>query len=182
MTLLEDYLDNYEMDQSLILSSSIYSMYKKFNYDDEDNYILDLEFMLNNIYNIKIVDMMELRKKRMGQKEFRQKLLEQYNNKCIVTGNCCTDELQACHIIPVAQDSSNYTLENGLLLARTIHITFDKYIWSINPDTFAIESLDEPIEIIGTIKKYVGIVLPLYDDMREYLRYHYNIYKSKNTL
>jgi len=170
--LLEDYLDKYEMEQTP-LSSSIYSMYKEFNYTDEDLYTLDLEFMLNNIYSIKIVEKLS-RKKRMNQKEFREKLLEQFNNKCIVTGNDCTDELEACHIVPVSTEE-DYSLENGLLLARTIHATFDKYMWSINPDTFMIEGSYK-----GTVKKYIGTMLPLYDDMKEYLRCHYNIYTSKN--
>ena len=98
MPLLEDYLDNYEKES---ISPLIYSMYKKFNYDDEDSYILDLDFMLNNIYNIKILEKNELRERRMEQTEFRQKLLEEYNNKCIVTDNDCEDELEACHIVPV---------------------------------------------------------------------------------
>ena len=42
---------------------------------DENIYMLDLEFMLNNIYNIKIIDMMELCKKRMDQYEFMKKIL-----------------------------------------------------------------------------------------------------------
>jgi len=200
MTLLEDYLDNYEKEQGFI-PSSIYSMYKNFNYEDEDSYIIDLEFMLNNIYNIKIIDMMELRKKRMGQEEFRKTLLEQYNNKCIVTGNDCNYELEACHIVPVAT-KEDYSLDNGLLLAKTIHATFDKYMWSINPDTFIIEGMSQgcyerdnvstqvsnrnPTHICfkdtGTIKQYLGTVLPLYDDMREYLRSHYNIYTEKNKI
>lgn len=171
LTSLEKYLDKYENKE---LSSSIYSMYKEFNYIDEDLYTIDLNFMLNNIYCIKIIDEQEeLRKKRMGQKEFRQKLLEQYNNRCIVTGNDCTDELEACHIVPVA-DKEDYSLDNGLLLAKTIHATFDKYYWSINPDTFRIEGLDK-----GTIKQYIDMTLPLNNDMRKYLSYHYNIFKNK---
>ena len=95
MTLLENYLDKYEKDQSL-LSASIYSMYKDFEYEDEDKFIIDLDFMLENIYNIKIKnDKTEIRRKRMGQGEFRVKILEHYNNTCIVTGNDCIDELEA---------------------------------------------------------------------------------------
>ena len=170
MTLLEDYLDNYD---NMEHSSNIYSMYKKFNYDNEDNYMIDLEFMLNNIYNIKIIDKIELRKKRLGQGEFRKELLEQFNNRCIVTDNDCTDELEACHIVPVST-KEDYSLQNGLLLAKTIHATFDKYMWSINPITFKIEGNNT-----GTIKQYIGMVLPLYDDMREYLESHYNTFKNK---
>lgn len=151
-------------------------MYKKFNYDDEDNYILDLDFMLNNIYNIKFFEKNELRERRMEQTEFRQTLLEEFNNKCIVTDNDCEDELEACHIVPVSSNK-NYSIDNGLLLARTIHATFDKFAWSINPDTFTIEGMNT-----GTIKKYIGNVLSLNDDMRENLRYHYEKYIMKNNL
>ena len=176
MTLLENYLDKYEKDQSL-LSASIYSMYKDFEYKDEDKFIIDLDFMLENIYNIKIKnDKTEIRRKRMGQGEFRVKILEHYNNTCIVTGNDCIDELEACHIIPVATNE-DYSLENGLLLAKNIHATFDIYKWSINPNTFKIEGMNT-----GTIKKYIGMVLPLNDIMREYIIHHYHQYKNQFTL
>lgn len=170
MTLLEDYLDNYENKE---LSSSIYKMYKDFNYEDDELYQIDLEFMLNNIYNIKIIEepILEIRKKRINQSEFRKKIIERFNNKCIITGNDCIDELEACHIIPVATND-DYSIDNGLLLEKNIHCTFDKYLWAINPDTFRIESKN-----IGTIKKYQNVQLQLFDDMRDNLRQHYNIYK-----
>ena len=62
MTLLEEYLDNYENKE---LPSSIYTMYKDFGYEDEELYQIDLEFMLNSIYNIKIIEkpVLEIRKK-----------------------------------------------------------------------------------------------------------------------
>lgn len=166
MTLLENYLDMYNNKE---LCSSIYSMYKKFNYDDEDIYHIDLDFMLNNIYNIKIVEQCH---KRMGQKEFKRKILELYNNKCIVTDNDCTEELEAAHIIPVSEEE-DYSLDNGLLLERNIHVTFDKYFWSINPDTFIIESLNK-----GTIAKYRGKKLDLPENLKDNLRKHYNKFRE----
>jgi predicted restriction endonuclease len=166
MTLLENYLDNYDNKE---LCSSIYSMYKKFDYDDEDIYHMDLDFLLNNIYNIKII---EERHKRMGQQEFKKKILELYNNKCIVTGNNCCEELEAAHIIPVSEEE-DYSLDNGLLLERNIHVTFDKYFWSINPDTFIIESLNK-----GTIANYNGNKLDLPDNLKYNLRKHYNKFKN----
>ena len=53
-------------------------MYKNFNYDDDELYQIDLEFMLNNIYNIKIIEkpILEIRKKRINQSEFRKKIIE----------------------------------------------------------------------------------------------------------
>jgi putative restriction endonuclease len=121
--------------------------------------------MLNNIYNIKIV---EQRHKRMGQKEFKKEILKLYHNKCVVTGNDCLEELEAAHIIPVSEEE-DYSLYNGLLLERNIHVTFDKYFWSINPDTFVIESLNK-----GTIAKYQGKKLDLPENLKDNLREHYN--------
>jgi predicted restriction endonuclease len=166
MTKLEEYLDKLN---NLEIDNSIFNRYKDFDYDDEDIFQIDLEFMLNNIYNIKIID---TKLKRMGQKEFRQKILELYDNKCIVSGNDCDIELEAAHIIPVAIEE-DYSLNNGLLLERNIHISFDKYYWSINPDTFIIEVKENS----GTIQKYKGKKLSLNDNLKINLREHYNFFK-----
>jgi hypothetical protein len=53
MSSLEKYLDKYD-NQELLLS--IYLMYKHFGYNDEEIYMLDLDFLINNINNIKIND------------------------------------------------------------------------------------------------------------------------------
>lgn len=168
MTKLELYLDKFNNKE---IYDSIFNKYKDFDYDDEDIYQFDLEFMLDNIYNIKIVN---TQLKRMGQQEFRQKILELYNNKCIVSGNDCIIELEACHIVPVSTEE-DYSIFNGLLIERTKHVTFDKYLWSINPDTFIIEVYGDNC---GSIKKYEGKKLDLSDEIKSNLREHYNIFKS----
>lgn len=167
MTLLENYLDNYHNKE---LESSIFSNYQKFGYYDEDIYHIDLHFMLENIYNIKIV---ESKLKRMGQQEFRKKILKLYNNRCIITDNNCEVELEACHIIPVST-CEDYSLDNGLLIEKTKHSTFDKYLWSINPDTFMIEVKDN----CGSIKEYEGNKLNLKDNLKDNLRKHYTFFRS----
>ena len=170
MTKLEDYLDKINNKE---LEDSIFNKYKDFDYDDENIFQIDLEFLLNNIYNIKLVD---TKQKRMGQQEFRQKVLELYGSKCIVSENDCPAELEACHIIPVATEE-NYSLNNSLLLERNIHSTFDKYLWSINPETFTIEVKDN----CGSIKKYEGNKLNLSDDLKFNLREHYSSFKCLYT-
>ena len=145
MTKLEEYLDKITNTE---LEDCIFSRYKDFDYDDEDIFQIDLEFLLNNIYDIKIV---ESKQKRLGQQEFRQKVLELYDSKCIISKNDCITELEACHIIPISTEE-DYSLNNSLLLEHNIHSTFDKYLWSINPDTFIIEVKDN----CGSIKKYEG--------------------------
>jgi len=166
MTELENYLDKFNNNE---LHNSIFNKHQEFNYDDEDIFQIDLDFMLNNIYNIKITD---TKLTRMGQQEFRQQLLELYDNKCIVSSNDCILEVEACHIIPVATEQ-DYSLFNGLLLERNIHKTFDKYLWSINPDTFIVETIGDTS---GSIQKYNGkrIILNNNDELKDNLRQHYN--------
>ena len=67
MNLLENYLDANDNNE---ISSDIYTKYKEFGYKDEDMYIIDLEFLLDTIYCIKIIQIeskLEISKKRMGQ-------------------------------------------------------------------------------------------------------------------
>ena len=46
MTKLEDYIDKINNKE---LEDSIFNKYKDFDYDDEDIFQIDLEFLLNNI-------------------------------------------------------------------------------------------------------------------------------------
>ena len=170
MTKLEDYLDKINNKE---LEDSILNKYKDFDYDDEDIFHIDLEFLINNVYNIKLVDS---NLKRMGQQEFRQKVLELYGRKCIVSGNDCPAELEAAHIIPFSEQPS-YNLNNSLLLERNLHSTFDKYLWSINPETFMIEVKDN----CGSIKKYEGNKLNLNDNLKFSLQEHYSSFKCLYT-
>jgi predicted restriction endonuclease len=167
MTKLEDYLDKINNKE---LDDYIFNRYNEFDYDDEDIFQIDLEFLLNNIYDIKLV---ESKLKRSGQDEFRQKVLELYDSKCVVTGNEFDFELEAAHIIPYSKEQS-YNLNNSLLLERNIHSSFDKYLWSINPETFIIEVKKNS----GTITKYKGNKLNLCDNLKPSLREHYNIYEN----
>lgn len=165
MTKIEHFLDKIINKE---LEKSIYCKYKEFDYDDEDIFYMDLDFLLNNVYNIKIV---EPKQKRMGQYEFRQKVLEMYGNKCIISKNDCIAELEACHIVPIATEE-DYSLNNSLLLERNLHSTFDKYLWSINPNTFMIEVNNK----CGSIKKYKGNIVELNDNLKNNLYQHYKLF------
>jgi hypothetical protein len=175
MTKLEDFLDKNENGK---IDLSIYQKYKDFEYLNEDIFTVDLNFLLENIYNIKIYD--ESRK-RLSQQEFRNKLMELYNYKCIVTGDKCIRELTACHIIPFAEDE-NYDLDNGLVLKESIHRTFDDFFWSINPETLKIE-INKNIDECGEIKEYEDkeINLEINSEIKENLKWHHNNFiKNKN--
>lgn len=164
-------LENY-LDAQTKVSKDIYNDYKKFGYTDEILFKHHLDFMLTNLYDIEVV---EPTKKRMGQQEFRKKIMEKYKHKCIITGETCTDELEAAHIIPVCTDES-YDINNGLLLSVQLHKTFDKYKWTIDPKTLRV-TINYDVNV-GTISKYDGqiIKLQMNDELYNNLKEHYDIF------
>ena len=129
---LETYLDNYSDSK---LSNKILSTYKYFGYNFEELFAQDLNLLLTNIYPH--ITLIQYQKTRLEQHEFRNQLLKLYK-MCIVTENDVSEELTACHIIPFSENGYSDN-DNGLLLENNLHGTFDKYYWSINPDTLKIE-------------------------------------------
>ena len=75
---------------------------------------------------------------RQGQPEFRQNLLNAYDNRCCITGCDVKATLEAAHIVPYYGTETNLVV-NGLLLRGDIHTLFDLYLLSINPETLVVE-------------------------------------------
>jgi predicted restriction endonuclease len=117
-------------------------------------------------------------KKRIGQEEFRQKLAERYDSKCILTN---TAKYEACHIVPFS-DTHNMSIDNGLLLNSQHHKLFDDYIWSINPQTLCIEinySLANSNDVfIRMIQNKHLPILRSYPNTIKYLTKHYEKFKK----
>lgn len=171
MNLLENHLDKHDNGT---LEKDIYDRYNDYNYESEKLFKLHLDFMLNNLYNIKLT---EPKRKRLNQTEFREKVRSRFNYKCLITGDSCMDELDTAHIIPVNENES-YDLDNGLLLKTNIHRTFDKYLWSINPETKKIETKNKNI---GEIKNYNGTIVDIDINyiLKENLKWHYQRFIEK---
>ena len=78
---------------------------------------------------------------RLGQHEFRSRLLSAYRNQCAISGCAVTEVLQAAHIQPV-KSAGSHSVSNGLLLRADLHNLFDrglitvsdKYIVNVNPE------------------------------------------------
>ncbi len=68
---------------------------------------------------------------RRGQADFRKRLLEVYDGRCIVTGTAMPELLEAAHIIPHSE-GKDYTGGNGLLLRSDIHTLYDLQLLSID--------------------------------------------------
>lgn len=113
-----------------------------------NNYLFDI---LKEIYEWANDNNTTIHKIRNEQQKFRDEIIER-DTKCIIS-NTISTECQACHIIPV-EDGGNYNINNGLLLNACLHITFDKYLWTINPVTLKVVLSKNNRAIVGTIYDY----------------------------
>ena len=115
---------------------------------------------------------------RIGQGEFRKKLIDKYNGRCIITGIDHPNLLVASHIKPWAASSNEERLsvDNGLLLSATYDrlfdrglITFDRY------GKILLSSLigTENIKRLG-LSPGMRFNLQINESMEEYLSYHRN--------
>jgi len=172
---LENYLDTISQTDKKI-NSQILDSWKYFKYPNKEIFISDIKLLIQTIYpNLKICQNSPIR---LSQTEFRNELIKHYG-KCVITHNESMEELEAAHIVEY-KDSGNSDLPNGLLLEANLHKTFDKYLWTINPDTLQIEI--NPDNITKTIKNYVGkkVDITMNPILYTNLKKRYEIFLEKN--
>ena len=143
-------LEEYLLINNIVNHEYLADNYKQFNYNNYDELILDLDFLLTNIYPTTHIIKLLPKEQRLDQDSFRKELIKKYN-KCIISDSIDI-ECEACHIIPYSI-CKNFDINNGLLLSSDLHKTFDKYLWSINPNTLKVE-INKNINDCGKIKKY----------------------------
>lgn len=73
-------------------------------------------------------------KARLDQARFRGVMLQEFDGKCALSG--CDEQvvLEACHVIPFAEEGVDEA-QNGLLLRADLHRLFDDLLISVNPTT-----------------------------------------------
>lgn len=74
---------------------------------------------------------------RKGQPSFRKNLLKAYGEKCVITGYCPADVLEAVHIVDHAISGIN-KMDNGLLLRADLHSLFDANLLMIDPTDYSV--------------------------------------------
>lgn len=101
----------------------------------EDAVSLDIE-EINKSPRLTPTQKQALIKARIGQGNFRDRLIERWGGKCAVTGVSVLELLRASHIKPWAMASDNERLDpdNGLLLVATLDAAFDKHLISFSDD------------------------------------------------
>lgn len=98
---------------------------------------------------------------RLGQSKFRKNVLENFGNKCAITGISETELLVASHIVPWSKDKSiRGDVSNGICLYSEIDKLFDKGYISVSDEmkiiaspiinTFSQELQDRIIPLVGT--------------------------------
>lgn len=88
---------------------------------------------------------------RPNQAKFRRALLENFNGKCLITGEVVNDVLIACHIHEVKDGGSDHS-DNGVVLRADLHILFDKNKLRISQEGDIIFSPD-----IAAVSAYHGL-------------------------
>ena len=155
----------------------IYSDLINSSYSDFD---IRLYFLIEYQIDITMSEY-QLNKKRNGQMEFKQALIDRYGSKCMLSE---LEFFDACHIVPYA-DSENMDPDNGILLNQTHHRMFDDYICSINPNTFEIEinyskTTDKTNQFYRMIDGKKIDQLKQYNGVIKYLKLHYKKFIEKN--
>jgi len=73
-------------------------------------------------------------KARLDQARFRGLMLRIFNGKCVLSGCGEPVALEACHVIPFAEEGFDEA-NNGLLLRADLHLLFDNGLLSVCPET-----------------------------------------------
>lgn len=121
--------------------------------------------------------------RRECQGRFRDELLQAYAGTCAITNTNVPEVLQAAHINPYRGRKSQ-TVNNGLLLRADLHLLYDAYLISVDPDTLSV-ALSERLRSTDYLR-YNRKRLNDPIDMRlspnpELLAMHYEQFRQENT-
>jgi len=90
-----------------------------------------------------------LSKTRVGQQRFREAMLNRFGEACAFTGPQHPGALEAAHLYLYSQNPE-HDVRGGLLLQSDLHALFDRWLITIDPDTWS-------IQIAPELKQYPGL-------------------------
>ncbi|GAA4307065.1 HNH endonuclease [Actinomadura luteofluorescens] len=79
-----------------------------------------------------------LHKARVGQQQFRQRMLERYGSRCAITGDQPEEVLEAAHLYRYAT-TPHHDPNGGLLLRRDLHALLDRGLLTIDTTTWTVQ-------------------------------------------
>ena len=138
--------------------------------------IFDIEFDVE----LDIEDIKKPKNDRQDTK-FRESVRNLYDNKCMITDM----DIVICDVAHILEYSKcktvneKYDMYNGLLFSKNMHALFDKYYFSIEPETskIKINKNIKGIYNVGLIE-YENKILTISDETKKYLRIHYKNFLS----
>jgi hypothetical protein len=122
-----------------------------------------------------------MRAARLGQGEFRRKLMKRYGGRCPVTGLENPDLLIASHIKPWSACSNAERLDdnNGILLSALADRLFDKGLMTFRDDGTVVLSSRLAAKDLPVVSAHVGKPIEFRARNLPYLEYHRRaVYKS----
>jgi predicted restriction endonuclease len=136
--------------------------------------ILEIEFNIKDIIMTND-EITEIREKR-NDYQFRKTVINHYK-KCIISG-LHIKRCEVAHIKPFSLCDRNekYDPNNGLLLDSGLHKLFDRYEFSINPETYMlVTKMDD--DDLG-LDEYQNKILDICPNSKKYIEYHYSNFMS----
>ena len=119
---------------------------------------------------------------RVGQNDYRLRLIEKWNGKCPITNSTTLPILIASHIVPWSKsnDQERLDVNNGILLSPLYDALFDRNLISFDENgKIMISSLLKKSEVVG-----LGINtearIDITNEMEYYLKRHRAIFYEKN--
>lgn len=165
------------------LTNEIKNICENKTYNDLLNYDVNVvKLILYNIFDnppneiIAIIDKLEKKENTVRKQEQLRKLVVERDKYCIVSGlhpDCC----EIAHIHPFCDCNENqkYDQYNVILISAHLHKLFDKYLWSINPNTCKIVVSNKcKINKSYQISQYDNKKINLPINIIPYLQKHYN--------
>ena len=110
-----------------------------------------------------------LSKTRVGQQRFREAMLDRFGESCAFTGPQPPGALDAAHLYLYSRNPE-HDVRGGLLLRSDLHALFDRWLITIDPDTWS-------IQIAPELKRYPGLAeldgqaIQLPEDLRPQRKY-----------
>jgi hypothetical protein len=114
-----------------------------------------------------------LSKTRVGQQRFREAMLSRYGEACAFTGPQPPGAPEAAHLY-LYNENLEHDLKGGLLLRCDLHALFDRWLITIDPDTWSIRVAPE-LKLYPDLAKLDGQPVLLSPELRlrsKYVRNH----------
>lgn len=137
----------------------------------------------DDIEVLKETERQALKLARIGQGEFRFRLMEVWNERCAVTGSNIQALLRASHIKPWRESNNSERLnpENGLLLMANLDAAFDAMLISFSDEgtmLFSKALRDNPHQLLG-LKLGAALSRRPSAQQQNFLQYHRNEAKRR---